>query len=62
MRKILTAVEIEMSDEALSSMMKDADPDGSGEIDFEEFVIVLKRQMESDGDGDLSKVACLTLP
>lgn len=30
-------------------MMREADPDGSGEIDFEEFVAVLQKQMGEGG-------------
>lgn len=36
MGQIVKAVGIEMSEAELASMMKEADPDGSGEVDFEE--------------------------
>ena len=45
-----------MSSEAISQMMADADPDGSGEVDFEEFIAVLKMQMEGGAGGSLASV------
>ena len=49
MRKIVRQLKLQMTPQQLSAMMKEADPDGSGEIDFEEFVAVLKVQMEKGG-------------
>lgn len=49
MGKIVKAIGVEMSEADLAQMMKDGDPDGSGEIDFEEFVTVLKKQMKEGG-------------
>ena len=43
-----------MTPEQINTMMREADPDGSGEVDFEEFVVVLKTQMEAGGQ--LAKV------
>ena len=42
------------SPEELRQLMKEADPDGSGEVDFEEFVAVLKKQIGEGGGGLLS--------
>lgn len=49
MGKIVKAIGMEMSPDDIKKMMKDADPDGSGEVDFEEFVSVLKKQMKDGG-------------
>ena len=48
MGRVLKAVKMELSKLELEQLMKEADPDGSGEIDFEEFVAALQKQM-SDG-------------
>lgn len=49
MRAVCEAMDVQLTPEQLSAMMVSADPDGSGEIDFEEFVVALKQQMESGG-------------
>lgn len=49
MTGILSKLKIKMTAQQIETMMKEADPDGSGEIDFEEFVTVLKKQMEAGG-------------
>ena len=49
MTKIVKQLKLQMTPKQLAGMMKEADPDGSGEIDFEEFVAVLKVQMEKGG-------------
>ena len=49
MNKIVKQLKLQMTPKQLAAMMKEADPDGSGEIDFEEFVAVLKVQMEKGG-------------
>jgi len=41
----------------LAALMKEADPDGSGEIDFEEFVTVLQKQTKEGGGGLASAVS-----
>mmetsp|Transcript_8109 Transcript_8109/g.21196 ORF Transcript_8109/g.21196 Transcript_8109/m.21196 type:complete len:580 (+) Transcript_8109:72-1811(+) len=38
-----------LDEEGLAKLMKDADPDGSGEIDFGEFVVTVGAQMEHGG-------------
>ena len=45
---------MDKSPEELRQLMHDADPDGSGEVDFEEFVTVLRKQMKEGGGGLLS--------
>ena len=49
MTKIVKQLKLQMTPQQLAAMMNDADPDGSGEIDFEEFVAVLTVQMEKGG-------------
>jgi hypothetical protein len=49
MTGILMQLKIKMTPAQINAMMREADPDGSGEVDFEEFVIVLKVQMEAGG-------------
>lgn len=49
MTNILTQLKIKMAAEQISTMMNEADPDGSGSVDFEEFCAVLTKQMESGG-------------
>ena len=55
MGKMVRALKMDMSPEQLDQLMKDADPDGSGEIDFDEFVVVLRQQLK-DGHGGLGSV------
>ena len=42
-------MQVELTTEQIWEMMMDADPDGSGEIDFDEFVAALKKQMAAGG-------------
>ena len=49
MTNILKQLQITMSAEAIGTMMREADPDDSGEVDFDEFVSVLTKQMEAGG-------------
>lgn len=51
MGRLVTALKMPMTDEELARLMVDADPDGSGEIDFEEFVAALKSQLGGGGGG-----------
>ena len=51
MASMCRALNLGMSKEQLTQMMKVADPDGSGEIDFEEFVTVLTTQIQGGGGG-----------
>ena len=43
--------------EEISQMMRDADPDGSGQVDFEEFVATLQKQIADGGSSGLA-AAC----
>ena len=49
MTNILKQLKITMSAEAVATMMQEADPDGSGEVDFDEFLAVLTTQMAAGG-------------
>ena len=40
---MIRALKMDMSREQIDQLVKDADPDGSGEIDFEEFTHVLDK-------------------
>ena len=44
---------VEMSKEELDQLMVEADPDGSGEIEFDELIAVLKKQLK-DGGGSMA--------
>ena len=45
MGNIVQTLKLDLSPAAVRKMVKECDPDGSGEIDFEEFVAALKAQM-----------------
>ena len=49
MGTMIRALKMDMSREQIDQLVKDADPDGSGEIDFEEFTHVLEAQMRDGG-------------
>jgi len=44
---------MELTSEQLEQLMLDADPDGSGEIEFEELIDVLKRQSQDGAEGGM---------
>ena len=50
MTAMLKEINVQKTPAEIAKMMKDADPDGSGEIDFEEFVAAVQKQMASGGD------------
>ena len=68
MTKAVQDMGLAMTPEQLATMMKEADPDLSGEIEFEEFAQVLRRQMATGGRfaqimaGFLNPLAWLTRP
>ena len=47
--RMAESLKIEMSSEELQALMLEADPDGSGEIEFDELVAVLKKQAKEGG-------------
>ena len=49
MTNILKQLKIKMTAAQIGAMMKEADPDGSGSVDFDEFCTVLTKQMEAGG-------------
>ena len=55
MRTIASLIDptMEMSETSLDAMMAEADLSGNGEIDFEEFVSVLTRQLDASSAGAL---------
>jgi hypothetical protein len=55
MKQMVKALKLDMSDEQVAMLMKEADPDGSGQIEFEEFISVLQKQL-ADGKGALAGV------
>ena len=46
MTNILKQLKIKMTAAQIGAMMKEADPDGSGSVDFDEFCTALTKQME----------------
>jgi Ca2+-binding EF-hand superfamily protein len=49
MRAVCEQMDVKLTPAQLGAMMAEADPDRSGAVDFEEFVAVLTKQMESGG-------------
>ena len=49
MSAMLAQLELQKSDEEVAALVREADPDGSGEIDFDEFVHVLGSQLAGGG-------------
>jgi len=47
--EMVKALKLDLSAEQIATLMKEADPDGSGEIEFEEFLSVMRSQVEGGG-------------
>lgn len=56
MGAMIRLLKMDMSDEQIAQLMADADPDDNGQIDFDEFVVVLKKQLSEGGGGGLANV------
>ena len=56
MAAMVKQLKMDITDAKLRRMMVDADPDMSGQIDFDEFVITVKKQIDSGNGGELAKV------
>ena len=52
---MIKALNLSMSAAEIKTLMREADPDGNGQIDFEEFKSVLRKQLAAGGGG-LSEV------
>ena len=51
MASMVKALNLNMSAAEITTLMHEADPDGSGSVDFDEFKTVLKKQLASGGGG-----------
>lgn len=51
MRSMIAQLDLRLSDDEVVRLMTEADPDGSGQIEFEEFVAVMADQMKQGGGG-----------
>ena len=56
MASMLSLLEMDLTPDEVAQLMVDADPDGSGEIDFEEFYAVLSKQIREGNGGGLAQV------
>ena len=48
LKKLMITLRLKPTEEELDAMMKEVDSDGSGDIDFEEFVTVMSRRVQAD--------------
>eukprot|EP01013_Petalomonas_cantuscygni_P022392 TRINITY_DN4297_c0_g1_i1.p1 TRINITY_DN4297_c0_g1~~TRINITY_DN4297_c0_g1_i1.p1 ORF type:complete len:164 (-),score=16.81 TRINITY_DN4297_c0_g1_i1:111-602(-) len=48
LRKLMETLRLKPTEEEIESMMKEVDADGSGDIDFNEFVTVMSRRVQAD--------------
>lgn len=55
MASMIKMLKLDMSPAQVKALMREADPDGSGLVEYAEFVSVLKRQLQS-GEGGLQSV------
>ena len=56
MSAMIAAMKLDVTDEKLAEMMRETDADGSGEIDFEEFFLVLKKQSAGGDPNGLGSI------
>jgi calmodulin len=48
LKKLMITLRLKPTEEELDAMMKEVDSDGSGDIDFDEFVTVMSRRVQAD--------------
>lgn len=48
LKKLMITLRLKPTEEELDTMMREVDGDGSGEIDFDEFVTVMSRRVQAD--------------
>jgi calmodulin len=48
LKKLMETLRLKPTEEELDAMMKEVDADGSGDIDFNEFVTVMSRRVQAD--------------
>eukprot|EP00760_Papus_ankaliazontas_P028059 PhM_4_TR3509/c0_g1_i1/m.39139/K02183/CALM; calmodulin len=57
LRKLMETLRLKPTEEELDAMMKEVDTDGSGDIDFNEFVTVMSRRVQADYTPEQLKAA-----
>nr|ACP18969.1 calcium binding protein [Euglena gracilis] len=57
LRKLMETLRLKPTEEELDAMMKEVDSDGSGDIDFHEFVTVMSRRVQADYTPEQLKAA-----
>lgn len=57
LKKLMETLRLHPTEEELTSMMKEVDADGSGDIDFNEFVTVMSRRVQADYTAEQLKSA-----
>eukprot|EP01060_Flectonema_neradi_P001383 TRINITY_DN10824_c0_g1_i1.p1 TRINITY_DN10824_c0_g1~~TRINITY_DN10824_c0_g1_i1.p1 ORF type:complete len:156 (+),score=37.33 TRINITY_DN10824_c0_g1_i1:85-552(+) len=57
LRKLMETLRLKPTDEELDAMMREVDSDGSGDIDFNEFVTVMSRRVQADYTPEQLKAA-----
>lgn len=48
LKKLMITLRLKPTEEELDAMMREVDADGSGDIDFDEFVTVMSRRVQAD--------------
>jgi|EP00672_Neobodo_designis_P025063 calmodulin len=48
LKKLMETLRLHPTEEELTAMMREVDADGSGDIDFDEFVTVMSRRVQAD--------------